>query len=269
MTVWQRLRHHWPEYLIEGWGLGMFMISAGVVATVLNSPRIIAHGPLSQPFVRGSAAGIAMGLTLLLLVYSPWGMRSGAQLNPALTVAFVRVGRMHRWDAVFFILAQTLGGLLGVLLVAGILGMAFTAPPVRYAATLPGNGGPWIAFAAEFVISAVLMGVILVFSNTPRLARFTGIAAACMVALYITFEAPLSGMSMNPARSLASALPAAHWDSFWVYLCAPVLGMLTAAQVYLLVPNAPRCGCAKLMHSQTMHCIHCGQRPSNPLSEVP
>jgi aquaporin Z len=262
MKAREALARHWPEYLIEAWGLGTFMVSAGVIATLLGSPRSPAQSALLTPFVRGMLAGIAMGLTSIALVYSPWGRRSGAHWNPALTLTFLRLGRMQRWDAIFFAAAQTVGGLLGVCVVAALLGTAFTEPPVRYAATLPGMGGPLPAFAAEFVISGVLMFVILVFSGIPRLAPSTGIAAGCLVAFYITFEAPLSGMSMNPARTLASAAPGGHWDSLWVYLSAPLLGMLAGAQIYLKLPWGRRAGCAKLMHSTAVRCIHCSYEPS-------
>jgi aquaporin Z len=260
VTAREALARHWPEYLIEGWGLGTFMVSAGVIATLFGSPHSPAQSALS-PFLRASLAGLAMGLTSVSLVYSPWGRRSGAHLNPALTWTFWRLGRVSRWDAIFFAVAQTVGGLLGVLLVAALLGTAFTDPPVRYAATLPGMDGPWIAFAAELVISAVLMSVILMFADSPRLASYTGVAAGCLVAVYITFEAPLSGMSMNPARTLASAAPGGHWESLWVYLSAPLLGMLAGAQLYLMLPCSSRSGCAKLMHSPEVRCIHCGYEP--------
>ena len=261
MTAREALARHWPEYLIEAWGLGTFMVSAGIVATLLGSPRSPAEDLLMSPLLRAALAGIAMGLTSVLLVYSPWGRRSGAHWNPALTLTFLRLGRMSRWDAFFFAVAQTVGGLLGVLLVAALLGESFTEPPVRYAATLPGMSGPLVAFAAELVISGVLMFVILMFADRPALASYTGIAAGCLVALYITFEAPLSGMSMNPARTLASAAPGGHWESLWVYLSAPLLGMLASAQLYSMLPFGRRAGCAKLMHSANVRCIHCGYEP--------
>ena len=260
-TLTGALRKHWPEYLIEGWALGTFMVSAGLVATLLGAPASPIHRALSDPLWRNAAGGVAMGLTAIALIHSRWGKRSGAHMNPAVTLTFLRLGKIDPWDALFFVMAQTLGGIAGVLLVAALAGHAFTDPPVSYAATLPGSSGPTTAFAAEFLISAMLMLTVLSLSAYKRLAPFTGLIVGCLVATYITFESPLSGMSMNPARSLASAAPGMHWRDLWIYLTAPLLGMLTGAQVFLMVGGARRVLCAKLLHPLGVRCIHCGYEP--------
>ena len=256
-----RLRRNWPEYLIEGWALGTFMVSAGVVGVLLDYPASPLNHAISDATVRRMLGGLAMGLTAIALIYSPWGQRSGAHMNPAVTLTFLRLGKIKHWDAVFFALAQFVGGCLGVMLVATLLGEAFTKAPVSYVATMPGPQGPWVAFVAEIGISALLMFTVLTISNTPRIARFTGVFAGVLVALYISLEAPLSGMSMNPARSFASAAPALMWQSFWVYVIAPVLGMLSAAQLFLLFRTRTGVGCAKLLHPEDQRCIHCGHEP--------
>jgi aquaporin Z len=262
VTARQALREHWPEYLIEAWALGTFMISAGLVATLLEFPGSPVHRLIPDPMLRNVLAGAAMGLTAIALIYSPWGKRSGAHMNPAVTLTFLRLGRIHGWDAAYFIAAQSIGGILGVLVVARALGSAFTDAPVSYAATMPGPAGPWIAFIAESMISGALMFVILTLSGTARLARFTGLAAGSLVALYISFESPLSGMSMNPARTIASAAPGMLWQNLWIYLTAPVLGMLGGAQLFLAVRGARRLACAKLLHPAAVRCIHCGYQPA-------
>jgi aquaporin Z len=255
------LREHWPEYLIEGWALGMFMISAGIFSTLLGFPGSPLQKLVPNEDLRRALVGVAMGLTAIGLIYSSWGQRSGAHMNPAVTLTFWRLGKVARWDAVFYILAQLTGGVLGVLIVAALLREAFTAPPVRYVATVPGALGSIGAFAAEFVISALLMAVILGVSNSLRYARFTGICAGAMVALYIAFEAPLSGMSMNPARSFASAFPARLWGDLWIYFTAPVLGMQVAAAWYVFRRGKQSVACAKLLHPADQRCIHCGYVP--------
>jgi aquaporin Z len=257
----QALRTHWPEYLIEGWALGTFMVSAGVFATLLDAPSSPLHRAIGDPTLRRVIGGIAMGLTAIALIYSPWGQRSGAHMNPAVTFTFLRLGKIKPWDAIFFSLAQFVGGLLGVVLVARVLGGAFTEAPVNYAATMPGPLGSWVAFIAEIVIAALLMLTILTVSNTPRLARYTGLFAGALVASYIAIEAPLSGMSMNPARSFASAAPSLMWQHFWIYVVAPVIGMLCGAQLYLFFRTRARIGCAKLLHPTHQRCIHCGYEP--------
>jgi aquaporin Z len=262
MTVLQSLRLHWPEYLIEGWALGIFMISAGVIATLFEFPGSPLHGLIGDPPLRRILIGTAMGLTAIALIYSPWGRRSGAHMNPAVTLAFWSLGKTAGPDAMFYVLTQFAGGAAGVLLVAGVLGAPFTGPPVSYAATLPGEPGVSAAFAAEFTISLGMMMMILVASNVSRLAPYTGVLAGCLVAMYISVEAPLSGMSMNPARTLASALPGGLWQHLWIYFTAPPLGMLCAAGIYLAVAGKSRIGCAKLRHSSDVRCIHCGYEPS-------
>jgi aquaporin Z len=256
------LRKHWPEYLIEAWALGTFMICAGIVATLLGAPASPFHGELSDR-MQHVVAGMAMGLTAIALIHSPWGKRSGAHMNPAVTLTFLWLRKIRSWDALFFILAQLAGATTAVLLLAALIGPAFTDAPVNYAATLPGPSGPAVAFLAEAAISAGLMFTVLTLSASPRFARFTGYAAGVLVALYISVEAPLSGMSMNPARTFASAAPAMMWQHFWIYVLAPVLGMLTAAQLFLALRGVGGLACAKLLHPAEIRCIHCGYEPAN------
>jgi aquaporin Z len=91
---------------------------------------------------------------------------------------------------------------------------------------------------------------------------YTGIIAGCLVAFYIYAEAPLSGMSMNPARSFASAALAQHWNHLWLYFAAPLLGMVGGAQLYRRVTAGRRLACAKLQHAAEVRCIHCGYQPA-------
>lgn len=248
---------------MEAWGLGTFMISAGLVVSLLEYPGSPLHGLLPDPNLRRALIGLAMGLTAMGIIYSPWGQQSGAHLNPAVTLTFLRLGKIARWDAVFYILGQFVGGTLGVFLVVLLLGSIFTHPPVTYVATVPGELGPWVALAAEFTIALGLMLTVLVFMNSARLARLTGVAAGVLVALYITFEAPLSGMSMNPARTFASGAPGNIWNHAWIYYTVPILGMLTAVEVYRGLQGRTARMCAKLDHPADKRCIHCGYRPAS------
>ena len=116
-----------------------------------------------------------------------------------------------------------------------------------------------VALLAEAVISFGLMIMILFATNTPGLMRLTGVFAGCLVALYITFEAPLSGMSMNPARTLASALPGNLWHALWIYFVGPAAGMLLAVEVYRRIRRTSDVVCAKLNHHTHRRCIfRCG-----------
>jgi aquaporin Z len=251
------VREHWPEYLMEAVGLGLFMISAAVVTALLEYPHSPLYALLPDPFIRRTLIGVAMGLTAIGIIYSPWGKRSGAHLNPAVTVTFFRLGKIQGLDACFYVLAQFVGGLIGLYVAAIAIGMAIEHPSVNYVVTVPGLGGVGIAFAAEAGISFGLMLVVLIVSNSTKLSAWTGAFAGALVAAYIMVEAPLSGMSMNPARSFASALPAQLWTDFWVYLTAPIIGMLLAAECYMRFPGARRVLCAKLYHGNDTRCIFC------------
>ena len=252
---------HWREYLGEALGLGLFMVAAGVVATALDSPRSPLHGWIASADLRRVLAGLAMGLTAIGLIYSPWGKRSGAHMNPAVTLAFLSLGKIRAHDALFYVIAQFAGGLVGVLLVVGLLGDSFAAPPVSYASTMPGRPGAVIAFIAELAISCVMLLTILRIASHPRHGQRAGFAAGLLVALYISIEAPLSGMSMNPARSFASAAPGALFDNLWIYFVAPPLGMWLATRLHVAMARGARPGCAKVVHDPSMPCIHCGHQP--------
>lgn len=253
------VRGHWPEYLMEAAGLGLFMVSAAVVTSLLEYPSSPLHVLSPDPVIRRVLIGMAMGLTAIGIIYSPWGKRSGAHLNPAVTITFFRLGKIHGLDACCYVLAQFLGGVTGLMLAAMALPTAMEHPAVNYVVTVPGVDGAWIAFVAEACISFGLMLVVLIVSNRPRLNAWTGVCAGALVASYIALEAPLSGMSMNPARSFASAVPAHLWTDFWLYLAAPPLGMLLAAECYLRFPGAHRVLCAKLRHHNDARCIfRCG-----------
>jgi aquaporin Z len=259
------LRHHWPEYLMEAAGLGLFMVSAGLFGTLLFHPGSPAVDAIPGELTRRAVMGLIMGLTAIGLIYSPWGQQSGAHLNPAVTLTFWRLGKVAPWDAVFYVLAQFTGGALGALAVLGLLGTAFADPPVAYVATMPGPAGTTVALLAEIAISFGLMTVVLLAINTPRLMPLTGALAGCLVALYITFEAPLSGMSMNPARTLASALPGGLFDALWIYFVGPAAGMLLAVEAYRLIRRTPQVICAKLNHRTHRRCIfNCGYANAEP-----
>ena len=247
------LREHWPEYLCEAAELGLFMISAGLFTILLHHPDSPVLGFIPSEFVRRMLTGIAMGGTAIALVFSPLGKRSGAHFNPAVTLTFWRLGKVKNWDAVFYIVAQFIGGILGVFAVALFIREALSHPKVNYAATLPGMRGMVIAFTAEFAIAFVLMSVVLRVSNTPHLARYTGLFAGALVATFITFESPLSGMSMNPARTFGSALGGHLWTGLWIYFTAPVLAMQLAAMLYLRGKGVVYC--AKYHHYNRQRCI--------------
>lgn len=251
---------HWREYAIEGALLGLFMVSACGFSTLLQHPASPVVHALPNPFLRRFLIGCAMGATAIGLIYSRWGMRSGAHMNPATTLTFTRLGKVAPRDALAYVAAQFVGGALGVALSSWALGPLLAHERVRWAVTVPGPHGALAAFAGEVAITFLLMTVILRVSNHARFAALTGLCAGALVAAYITFEAPLSGMSMNPARTLASALGAHEWTALWVYFTAPLVGMLLAAEVYVRTRGPSAVFCAKLHHQNSEPCIFCEYR---------
>jgi aquaporin Z len=267
MDMFKALREHWPEYLMEAAELGMFMISACVFATILGHPASPIAKALPHPTVQRLLIGVAMGVTAVAIIYSPWGQQSGGHLNPSVTLTFLRLGKVKPWDALFYIGAQFLGGIIGVSVATAFLREAITHPAVNYVITSPGNAGPFAAFMAEFGISFILMSVVLRVSNASLLARYTPLLAGALVATFITLEAPISGMSMNPARTFGSALAAQLWTSLWIYFTAPPLGMLVAAEVYRRQKGAQAVICAKLHHHNDKRCIfRCGYQAAQTRS---
>ena len=252
------LRQHWPEYLCEATCLGLFMISAGVFTALLEYPNSPVRQALPNDFLRLALNGLAMGLTAITLIYSPIGARSGAHMNPAVTWTFFRLGKVKPWDALFYPIFQTLGGVAGVLLVKFTLGKVFTDSPVHYVVTVPGKAGVTTAFFAELAIACGMMLMVLFLTNMPKLARSTGLFGGALVFLYITFEAPLSGMSINPARTIASALPSGVWTAGWIYFVAPIGGMLLAVELYRAFKHGAQVACAKWNHDPRQRCIFCG-----------
>jgi aquaporin Z len=254
----EALRAHWPEYLMEAWGLGTFMISACVFGALYEFPGSPVRQAITSEVMRRVLMGISMGATAMAIIYSPWGKQSGAHINPSVTLTFTRLGKIKSWDAIGYIVAQFVGASFGVGLVAIFIGRELADPAVRYVVTLPGEHGWLVALAAEFSIAFGMMSAVLFFSNHHRLEKYTGIFAGALVAIYITIEAPFSGMSMNAARSFGSALSAEIWNGFWIYVTAPPLGMLTAAEIYLWWKGRDAVKCCKLHHHNDKRCIFCG-----------
>jgi aquaporin Z len=266
--VTRRLPGWRAEYAIEAALLGLFMVAACGLTVLLEHPASPLRLAVSEAGLRRVLMGLGMGATAVALIYSPWGRRSGAHLNPATTLTFARLGRIAPADGAAYVAAQFLGAAAGVLVSSLALGELLADRATNYAATLPGPRGVAVAFGAEVVITFVLMSVILAVSNHPRRARFTGLCAGLLVALYISVEAPLSGMSMNPARTLGSALFAMDWNALWIYFVAPPLGMLAAAELYLRRRGPDAVFCAKLCHTEP--CLFCewragGRSGTNPL----
>lgn len=246
---------HVTVYTMEAALLGCFMISACVFGTLLSHPASQLARRIRSPLARRALMGLMMGLTAITLIYSPWGRTSGAHMNPAITATFLALGKISLADAVFYVAAQFIGGITGVALAWLALRDWLRHASVNYVVTVPGAAGVAAAWLTEAGMSFGIMLMVLLASNSTELAPYTGVLAGLLVTIYIAVAAPISGMSMNPARTLASALPARQWRAIWVYFTAPLIGMLLAASAYAGGPWRGKVYCAKLDHCNRRACI--------------
>jgi aquaporin Z len=255
------LRLHWPEYLMEAAEMGLYLFLTCLFATLLQHPASPIRDLIPSGILRRAILGTAVGITVFAIAVSPWGKQSGGHFNPAITFTFYRLRKVDFWDALFYCAAQFFGATSGVAIATRILQGAPGHESVRYAVTLPGRYGNGVAFVAELVISFTLMATVLFASNHDNLARYTPYFVGALYAICITFETPLSGMSMNPARTFGSAFHASYWHALWLYFLAPAWGMLVAAEVFLRVRSGVGPYCAKLHHANNKRCIfHHGYR---------
>jgi aquaporin Z len=248
-------RRHWPEYLMEAGEMTIYMFFTCAFATLLQHPASPVRQVIPSDLSRRALMGLAIGATIIATIMSSWGKQSGGHFNPAITFTFYRLRKVEFGDALFYVVAQFSGAVCGVAIARYVLRGAAGNDAVQYAVTMPGMYGKAAAFIAELAISFTLMMTILLASNRQTLGRYTPYLVGVLYAIFITFETPLSGMSMNPARTLGSAFHAMRWKALWIYLVAPTFGMLAAAEVFLRARNGVGPYCAKLHHANNKRCI--------------
>ena len=229
------LRQHWHHYLAEAGGPLLFLVFSSTAAVVFHhpgSPVARALGP--HEWVQRLGMGVVMGLLVAAMAYSPWGKRSGGHFNPAVTLGFWHLGHIRTPDALWYGLAQFSGALLAGFGMCEALKPWFGHPAIHYNTTRPAAGAHGWAWAlgAEAVISAGLMLVLLMCLHSAGLKKWTGALVGLLLAAYVTVESPLSGMSLNPARTLGAAAAAGQWQGLWLYFAGPLLAMWATAAAY-------------------------------------
>jgi aquaporin Z len=255
---------NWKIYCYEALALGLFMVFACAFTIVIEHPDFWIKNNVESAFFRRFLNGCAMGLTAVLLIYSNFGKASGAHMNPAVTIANWQMDRIKTWDAIFYIIFQFIGGILGVLLFKIFFFEYISHPSISYVVTVPytDSDSVLIPFLSEFLMSFILLLSVLILSNLPKFANYTGYFVGILLVIYITFEAPISGMSINPARTFASAFSLGNYSNLWLYFVAPIFGMLLASILFRKSYKIINCEC------QTMQCFMSGNKHTNKVYEV-
>ena len=223
---------------MEAFGLAIFMVSACFFSAMLFSPNSSWYHLFPNNMMRNLVMGPAMGLTALFIFYSPVTAPGGAHINPAVTITFLRLGKINKADAAFYIFFQFAGGTAAVFVMQWLMGKILIDAPVNSAVTVPGKAGVLNAAITEFFIAFITISVVLFTSASKQLKKYTRKIMACLVCCYVIFAGPISGFGMNPARSFASAFPSGIYTSFWIYMLIPFAGMLLAAECFVSIQSA-------------------------------
>ncbi|MBO2010609.1 MIP/aquaporin family protein [Hymenobacter negativus] len=233
--LFQALRHNWRHYMVEAAGIMAFLTVSSVASVVFHHPdSALARALGPSAWVQRIGVGLAVGLLIVAMAYSPWGKRSGAHFNPAVTLGFWQLGHIGTADALWYVLAQFSGALLAGFGMFWLLKPWFAHPEIHYNTTRPTEGahGWALALGAELLISAGLMLVLLWSLHSARFKQWAGALVGFTLALFVVVESPLSGMSLNPARSLGAAVAAGSGSELWLYFLGPLLAMWTTAELY-------------------------------------
>lgn len=233
------------------------MVGFGLLAVALfwSSSSPLSALPVTPGF-RRLLTGLFFAGGATIIIYSPLGQVSGGHINPSVTIGFLYLDKISLRDATIYIVAQLTGAILGVAILYFALFHALGwEDAIAVGATRPGEGlAIGIVFLAEVTITFLLMLTILLVSNRYSIARFTPAAAGFVVMTEVWLEAPISGTSLNEARSLAPAIFSGIWEHHWIYVAAPILGALLAAALYRYAPFFGRVLCSKLYHTERYDC---------------
>lgn len=256
---------HWPEYFAEAAGTA-WNLAVGLCAIFFDfSDGWMSHHVPSVS-LRLLITGLIYSGSGSLFAVSPLGKLSGAHINPSVTLAFWLRKKMSGHDAIGYILFQYLGAIVAAAIVIPLWGARATA--VNDGMTFPGNNyNVPIAFAAEVFMTGLLVLTIFVFVSDKRTMRWTPIAVWLLVAAEVWQGAPISGTSLNPARSFGPALIAWRWRSQWIYLLSPLCGSVAAVLVFRFAAANRRLLSGKMFHSSLYRSIF--RHSTAPIAELP
>ncbi|MBF0253568.1 MAG: aquaporin family protein [Candidatus Omnitrophica bacterium] len=234
---------HTTEYIFEllGTALLIFLSFTGVyVSNLLGMPALLQY----------VTVGLFAAAAILIVIYSFLGKRSGGHINPSVTIAFWMDGFLEKMDAIFYILSQLVGGVIGAWVAYALYrGTArnnmLSFPTVDYPV-----GVVWVL---EFVITLLLITVVFTFSRSTKWGPYTGWGVAIYAFLITVVFASVSDLSLNPAVSFGTAVLFALWGPLVIYSTAAVVG--TVAAVYFLRSEAAKPICPKMCHKTREECL--------------
>jgi aquaporin Z len=213
----------WGAYLAEFIGTAV-LVGVGLSIVILD----FGHGSpildiLPDAGVRRLVTGFLFGTTGALIAISPVGKHSGAHINPVVTISFWLMGKLQGRHALGYIAAQLAGAVAGAL---PLLAWGSMGRSIDFGATLPGHSAGAIgALSGELVTTFALIVGLFSFVRHRRLRAFTPALFPVLYAVMVFLEAPISGTSTNPARSLGPAVISGAWQDWWVYWLGPMIGM--------------------------------------------
>ena len=235
---------HPVEWACELVGTALLLIG-GLSAVCLDFGR---HTPFTGlgTSPRLLITGLLFAGTGSLVAVSPLGRRSGAHLNPVVTLAFWTQRTVHPHDLAGYVAAQLAGAVLGTVAVGLVWGSDATA--LNLGTTEPGSGtSPMQAVLIETLMTAALVGTVLMMTSSKRTARWTPLVLWPLIATLVWQGAPYTGTSLNPARSFGPAVLAPHATPYWIYVVGPLLGGAVAVGLFALLKNT-NVVTAKLFH---------------------
>jgi aquaporin Z len=240
-------------YLSEFTGT-FFMMLIGISAITLNFGTSFMQEAIPSFSVRLLLTGVLFAGGATLVVYSPIGRISGAHLNPAITLSFFLERKIKGRDLFMYPLMQVAGSIIAALV--SLLLWPESAREVKVGMTLPGPGySIFFVFFLEVFITFLLVSLIFFFLHRKILTKFTGLAAGSLLVIIVFFTAPISGTSLNPARSIGPAVVALNFSFLWLYIAAPLCGSLLAVTVHRALPFLHPPLCAKLNHQEHDECL--------------
>jgi aquaporin Z len=249
---------HWRIWGAEAAGTALMVLAIMSAATLSLADGSPLAEALPGPGARFLALGALVAPCIALIAVSPLGRLSGAHINPAVTLGFWALGRVSRHDLVGYVAAQLAGGLAGALAARLVLPES-AIDSIGGAVTHPAAISRPVALALEAAMTALLLGVVLAFVSSERLARWTPLALVPLIAAIIWLGSPWTGASLNPARSAGPAVAFGDLADLWVYFVAPAVGALAVAALWRRRPMT-----AKLFHDPRYPCSLRSELPAMP-----